>query len=1301
MFSTSGRNSSPKGKRAPLNTRTQENSAARSTTSQRGAVGIADGLRTPRAGKRVTSPLPGGHSSARARAADAAAASKDSDELPQSQGIPSRKPAVPKAARRNSKSMMSKEPLETKASPRMNTRSLLGKTSVESYSTTTGPASNQSDISTSVSPRGKRSSVPQNAERLFSNQKGVESTDESEDSYGPQRTRESIPTLGELPIRSSREDGVPHAQPWAVNHQEAGVPQARASVQESPMAMLRGSVQESPVTMTPRGSVQESPRMTPRGSVQDGAAVSPRGSLLSGSAARASLKPKDDGRIQVCIRCRPLNSKEIAEASKFIWDFRPQHVVELDDDERTPTGKTWAFDNTFGPDVDTKGVFETQCRPIVQSALDGYNGTIFAYGQTSSGKTHTLMGNPETSPGVSILSVDEIFNFISLNSHVEYDTFASYIEIYNESLTDLLQRDARKGKNLKIIEDKTLGPTVKDLKELPVLNRQHCLDLILDGEKRRTYATTKMNESSSRSHTVFRLRVEARSGGAKQKEQCQENMSRVANEFMAMQNQLTADHASLYLVDQTTNELFIQAGEITLRLPMSQGIAGAVATTGETINIADAYKDSRFDSSIDKKTGYRTKSILCMPIYGTDEQVVGVVQFINKMQGGSEGFHSNDELLVAGLTQRLGPLISAAQGSATMSLRSQLNLVDLAGSERASKSGATGNVLKQAGFINQSLHTLGACIAILADGKKQHVPFRDSKLTQLLSSSLGGNAKTCLICAMNPASSNRSETVSTLQFASRAKKIVNQLHRNCQRDQGELVEAYEAEIAKLKAQIQQRNTTRSSFISPDQEASYMLQSNWTSGDDSGSYTEEFVQKLNKFETTVAEAQMLANKPVTGKGTRICLRARVANERGKRDDLELVVRANCDLEVKSENVNTWAQWISEEEFDARLEWLRKQDAHDMLTSDATNGNHAWDYAGSAIGMGILLPWQGSSPVRSDGWRTQNLPGSIQGPLGSASTPAGDVTPTAVNSLMTKISHAWEGDGSGGNVQVGTVVANLDALDLLATQLGAITLGDEGELPCSSDAAIHHPDVSESVYSQPRSIIQPEEYMRTVPRDEYIRTVSPSKGRSTVSPVRAARSASPGSRHASPVPVPARNMHSVTCPASPRMGSPARVLNPPLIAGRLGSPDRSRYSSPPCLFSPPMPVVMVPRPDSPGRMSSPARLASPHRHVVPPGIGTPRGHSLEAAVRRPMSSERAVSPSGRTSPPALPSPPASPLVTSVVPQGALQQQPPAYIVAYSDSKLQGIFRNLQESPATMRRNLYVRVPLGSKVVTRATL
>ena len=106
-------------------------------------------------------------------------------------------------------------------------------------------------------------------------------------------------------------------------------------------------------------------------------------------------------------------------------------------------------------------------------------------------------------------------------------------------------------------------------------------------------------------------------------------------------------------------------------------------------------------------------------------------------------------------------------------MASKLNLVDLAGSERLGKTGATGDRMKQAQKINLSLSALGNVINALVQGKSQHIPYRDSKLTRLLQDSLGGNTKTVMLANCSPADYNYEETLSTLRYASRAKMIKN------------------------------------------------------------------------------------------------------------------------------------------------------------------------------------------------------------------------------------------------------------------------------------------------------------------------------------------------------------------------------------------------------------------------------------------------------------------------------------------------------------------------------------------------
>ena len=130
----------------------------------------------------------------------------------------------------------------------------------------------------------------------------------------------------------------------------------------------------------------------------------------------------------------------------------------------------------------------------------------------------------------------------------------------------------------------------------------------------------------------------------------------------------------------------------------------------------------------------------------------------------------------------------------------KLNLVDLAGSERQSKTGATGDRLKEATKINLSLSALGNVISALVDGKGGHIPYRDSKLTRMLQDSLGGNTKTLMIANVGPADMNFDETLSTLRYANRAKNIKNKPKIN-EDPKDAMLREFQEEIARLKAQL--------------------------------------------------------------------------------------------------------------------------------------------------------------------------------------------------------------------------------------------------------------------------------------------------------------------------------------------------------------------------------------------------------------------------------------------------------------------------------------------------------------------
>jgi len=127
---------------------------------------------------------------------------------------------------------------------------------------------------------------------------------------------------------------------------------------------------------------------------------------------------------------------------------------------------------------------------------------------------------------------------------------------------------------------------------------------------------------------------------------------------------MNADRSTLWLMDEEKNELWskVKSGDgqtlIELRIPADRGIVGYVATTGETLNIPDAYQDPRFDPSSDQRTGYRTRNILCMPVFDSASKLIAVTQLINKKQG---SFNSSDEEFMRAFNIQAGIALENAQ----------------------------------------------------------------------------------------------------------------------------------------------------------------------------------------------------------------------------------------------------------------------------------------------------------------------------------------------------------------------------------------------------------------------------------------------------------------------------------------------------------------------------------------------------------------------------------------------------------------------------------------------------------------
>ncbi|XP_076613156.1 centromere-associated protein E [Chaetodon auriga] len=389
----------------------------------------------------------------------------------------------------------------------------------------------------------------------------------------------------------------------------------------------------------------------------------------------------EESAVKVCVRVRPLIAREESTALEntdsvqLFWKADKKSIHQIDDGNST---KSFSFDRVFTAEETTNQLYQGIAKPLVVSSVEGYNGTIFAYGQTSSGKTFTMMGSDHI-PGVIPLAVEDVFHTIKNCPKKEFLLRVSYMEIYNETVTDLLV-DSWKRKPLEVRETINKNIYVADLTEELVTSPAQALAWIRKGEKNRHYGKTKMNQRSSRSHTIFRMILESRE---------------------------RSDPAS--------------------------------------------------------------------------------------------GENADGAIIV-----------------------SHLNLVDLAGSERASQTGTEGTRFKEGCNINRSLFTLGQVIKKLTDeSQKGFTNYRDSKLTRILQNSLGGNAKTVIICTITPVTLD--ETLTTLQFASTAKKMKNDPHVTEVSDDGALLKRYRNEIVDLKRRLHEVSSVTQTTATEKEVLSQLLQ----------------------------------------------------------------------------------------------------------------------------------------------------------------------------------------------------------------------------------------------------------------------------------------------------------------------------------------------------------------------------------------------------------------------------------------------------------------------------------------------
>ncbi|KAK6428612.1 tubulin-dependent ATPase kip3 [Oleoguttula sp. CCFEE 5521] len=294
---------------------------------------------------------------------------------------------------------------------------------------------------------------------------------------------------------------------------------------------------------------------------------------------------------------------------------------------------TFGFDRVFDENTTQGDVYEATTKGLLDSVLDGYNATVFAYGATGCGKTHTITGTAQA-PGIIFLTMQELFERVEdLKTDKFSEITLSYLEIYNETIRDLLATPGAGGKQgLMLREDANQAVSVAGLSSHNPQNVAEVMDMVIRGNAARTQSPTEANATSSRSHAVLQVNISLKSR----------------------------------------------------------------------------------DASVHEPVTMAT-----------------------------------------------------------------LSIIDLAGSERASATKNRGERLMEGANINKSLLALGSCINALCDPrKKNHVPYRNSKLTRLLKFSLGGNCRTVMIVCVSPSSQHYDETQNTLRYANRAKNIQTKSVRN-------------------------------------------------------------------------------------------------------------------------------------------------------------------------------------------------------------------------------------------------------------------------------------------------------------------------------------------------------------------------------------------------------------------------------------------------------------------------------------------------------------------------------------------
>uniref|UniRef100_A0A3Q2QN98 Kinesin-like protein n=1 Tax=Fundulus heteroclitus TaxID=8078 RepID=A0A3Q2QN98_FUNHE len=346
-------------------------------------------------------------------------------------------------------------------------------------------------------------------------------------------------------------------------------------------------------------------------------------------------KAKSSESVKVVVRCRPMNDKE--KASKFdrvvSVDVKLGQILVRNPREASELPKVFTFDSVYDSNSKQIDLYDETFRPLVDSVLLGFNGTIFAYGQTGTGKTYTMEGvrNDPERRGVIPNSFEHIFTHISRSQNQQYLVRASYLEIYQEEIRDLLSKD--QSHRLELRERPDTGVYVKDLSSFVTKSAREIEHVMNVGNQNRSVGSTNMNEHSSRSHAIFVITVECSELGVDG-----ENHIRVGK---------------LNLVDLAGSERQTKTGAQGERLKEATKINLSLSALGNVISaLVDGrsshvpYRDSKLTRLLQDSLGGNARTVMVAnvgPASYNVEETLTTLRYANRAKNIKNKPHINED----------------------------------------------------------------------------------------------------------------------------------------------------------------------------------------------------------------------------------------------------------------------------------------------------------------------------------------------------------------------------------------------------------------------------------------------------------------------------------------------------------------------------------------------------------------------------------------------------------------------------------------------------------------------------------